>query len=110
MKIKDFASIGDSKEFSYVYRNAKKWHCSSAIVYFLESEEKKFAAVASKKVGKAVDRNLAKRRIRCAFAQLNVGLKSGIYIIISKSNIAEQRFSEIKSNLIWSFKKLDCLK
>ena len=110
MKINKFDSISDAKEFSRVYQNAKKWHCDLAIVYFLESDTSRFAAVTSKKIGKAVVRNRVKRVFRAAFSTLSSELKNGIYIFIAKSGADKVPFAKICKNFKWALKRMDSIK
>ena len=102
MKINKFDSISDSKEFSRVYQSAKKWHCDLAVVYFLESDTSRFAAVASKKIGKAVVRNRVKRLFRAAFSTLSSDLKDGTYIFIAKSGADKVPFDKICKSFRWA--------
>jgi len=106
----EFERVRDSKDFQNVYNKAKKWHCDGAVVYFLAGSANKFSAVASKKIGKAVARNRAKRRIRAAFSNIKDELNSGTYIIIARAGINELSFKNIEKNLRWSFKKIEALK
>ena len=106
----EFSAINKADEFKKVYEMAKKWHTEFAIVYFLASDDRKFTAIASKKVGKAVIRNRAKRVLRAAFANMGYDLKSGFYIIIAKPSILNFSFDSIKKSLRWSFRKMDAFK
>lgn len=110
MKINKFDSISDSKEFSRVYQSAKKWHCDLAVVYFLESDTSRFAAVASKKIGKAVVRNKVKRLFRAAFSTLSSDLKDGIYIFIAKSGADKVPFDKICKSFRWALKRMDSIR
>lgn len=110
MKINKFDSISDSKEFSRVYQSAKKWHCDLAVVYFLESDTSRFAAVASKKIGKAVVRNRVKRLFRAAFSALSSDLKDGIYIFIAKSGADKVPFDKICKSFRWALKRMDSIR
>ncbi|WP_180379591.1 ribonuclease P protein component [Campylobacter devanensis] len=110
MKINKFDSISDSKEFSRVYQSAKKWHCDLAVVYFLESDTSRFAAVASKKIGKAVVRNRVKRLFRAAFSALSSELKDGIYIFIAKSGADRVPFDKICKSFRWALKRMDSIR
>lgn len=110
MIIDRFGSISDSKEFIYVYQNAKKWHCDCAVIYFLESDTTKFAAVSSKKVGKAVVRNRTKRLLRSAFHSFTSELKDGIYIMIAKVGLEKLPYAKIQKSLKWSLSKMDSFK
>lgn len=109
MNVGKFVSISDNSEFSSVYKNAKKWYCECAVVYFLPCDTNKFAAVVSKKVGKAVTRNKCKRQIRAAFYSLNTELRDGIYIVVSKTGFDAISYEQICSNLKWAFKKIGCI-
>ncbi len=79
-------------------------------MYFLASEERKFSAVASKKIGNAVVRNRAKRLLRAAFYNQKDAIVSGIFILIAKKQIIDMSFEEIERNLKWAFKKIGAVK
>ncbi len=79
-------------------------------MFYKPSDDKKIAVVASKKVGKAVIRNKAKRRLRSAFVNVSSELENGVYIMVAKSGIDSAEFDKIQKNLKWSLKKLGCLK
>lgn len=75
-------------------------------MYFLDCEQLKFSVVASKKIGKAVKRNRAKRLLRAAFLDINAELKGGVYIFIAKVGIDKAHYSRIIKALRWSLGKL----
>nr|WP_314882869.1 ribonuclease P protein component [uncultured Campylobacter sp.] len=102
--------MSDSKVFSEVYKSAAKWHCECAVVYFLASEQRKFSAVASKKIGNSVTRNRAKRRLRAVFYNQKDAIVSGIFILIAKKRIVDMSFEDIERNLKWAFKKIGAVK
>ena len=79
-------------------------------MYFLASEQRKFSAVASKKIGNAVVRNRAKRLLRAAFYNQRGALASGIFILIAKKRIIDMSFEDIERNLKWAFKKIGAVK
>ncbi|MCI6988522.1 MAG: ribonuclease P protein component [Campylobacter sp.] len=108
--MRKFGAISLQDEFANTYQNAKRWHCEQAVVYFLPNNDDKFAVVASKKIGKAVCRNRAKRRLRSAFVSLSGELEFGIYIIVAKKGVLESTFLQLQKNLRWSFKKVGALK
>ncbi|TXE78882.1 ribonuclease P protein component [Campylobacter peloridis] len=108
--MKDFLSISDLEEFSAIYKEGKKWHCEGMIIFYTQSKEKKFAVVASKKVGKAVIRNRAKRLLRAAFFQVKQEVENGKYILVAKTSINEIPFLKLEKNLRWGLKKLGCIK
>ncbi|MDR2099744.1 MAG: ribonuclease P protein component [Campylobacteraceae bacterium] len=99
-----------SGEFSVIYKIANKWHCDGAVVFYKTSDEKKVGFTAGKKVGNAVLRNRAKRRLRALFAESEQRLKDGIYVFVAKNGLKDMSYKQLKSSLSWSFKRLDCLK
>lgn len=108
--MRKFASIKDDKEFARLYKEARKWYCEVGVIFYQSSEENKIAVIASKKVGKAVARNRAKRLLRVVFFQMQDRLKSGKYILVAKSELLSVSFLKLQKNLEWGFKKLECLK
>ncbi|EPC9469051.1 ribonuclease P protein component [Campylobacter lari] len=108
--MKDFLSIDDLGEFATIYKEGKKWHCEGVIIFYTLSKEKKFAVVASKKVGKAVVRNRAKRLLRSAFFQVKNQVENGKYILVAKTSITEIPFLKLEKNLKWGLKKIGCIK
>ena len=54
---------------------------------------------ASKKVGNAVKRNRAKRRMRALFASLAPQLAGGSYILVAKSATVEVPFADLENML-----------
>ncbi|MCF6173722.1 MAG: ribonuclease P protein component [Campylobacteraceae bacterium] len=99
-----------TSEFSFVYKNSKKWHNDCVVVFYNLGLKKKVGFTASKKVGNAVKRNLAKRRLRALFLELCEQIESGSYIFVAKQKIVDMDYESLKKSLIWSLKRLKCLK
>ena len=68
------------------------------------------AFVASKKVGNAVKRARAKRRLRALILNFENKIKSGKYIFVAKQNIFEKSPKELEKDFKYAMKKLDLLK
>lgn len=101
-------SIKSRKEFNTVYSGSK--FISDTIVLFssaLETQRQSFAFVASKKVGSAVSRNRAKRRMRGALRIIlnsNKPSHNGT-ILVARNTILSAPFEKILKDLKYCIKK-----
>ena len=60
---------------------------------------------ASKKVGNAVSRNFAKRRMRALSQELCPQLQNGTYILVAKKAILDTEYSQVRHQFIKALKK-----
>jgi ribonuclease P protein component len=79
------------------------------VIFYKITDEKKTGFIASKKIGNSVKRNLAKRRLRAIFIELCDELTCGTYVFVAKEGINKASYKELKSSILWSFKKLGCI-
>ncbi len=79
------------------------------MVFYKSGLNKKVGFTASKKVGNSVKRNRARRRLKALFLELCDNLKSGSYIFVAKVKIGDMDYKSLEKNLLWSFKRLNCL-
>lgn len=87
------------KEFQYVYNKGKNQHSNSVVLFFLPQKGvRKVGFTATKKLGNAVKRNRAKRRLRALFCEYSDSLKDGTYIFVAKSAIFDAPFSKLTSD------------
>lgn len=93
-----------------IYNHGKKWHYDGALVFYLNDTTKKVGFTASKKVGNAVKRNLAKRRLRAIFLEIQPMLNDGVYVFVAKEKIHHISYEALKKGILWSLKKLNGLK
>ena len=70
----------------------------------------KIAFVASKKIGNAVARNRAKRRLRALYIQNEHKLKVGQYIFVAKNEINQKSHKELQDEFKYCCKKLETFK
>lgn len=68
------------------------------------------AFVSSKKVGSAVKRNRARRRLKGLFLSYEDKVKSGKYIFVAKEKIHERDFVGLKKDFDFAFRRLELFK
>ncbi|MDX4062363.1 ribonuclease P protein component [Aliarcobacter skirrowii] len=106
---KDFR-LNSQKEFNKLYKSGKSWHTSTFVAFFMPNLKSKFAFVASKKIGNAVLRAKAKRRLRATLLLYDNRLKDGSYIFVAKNPINEKSFIDLQKDFNFAFKRLELLK
>ncbi len=100
--------INKNKDFKAVFDGGKSFKSPYFIAFYLQhNTEKRFAVIASKKVGGAVARNKAKRRIKGAFLPRihKFGLL-GDYVIIARRKIVSADFEKIEADFTKFFKRI----
>ena len=86
-----------NREFQFVYKRGKSVHSRSIVLFYLPKKgEQKVGFTASKKVGNAVVRNRAKRRLRAIFAEFAPLLKDGSYVLVAKASMPETSYEALK--------------
>jgi len=74
------------------------WHTPFFVLFFRKGSQKQVAFVAGKKVGKAVQRNRAKRRMRALFLSTASRVLPGSYILVAKAALLESDFSKLEEH------------
>ena len=100
-----------SSDFSAIYGSGRKAVGKSIVLFYAQRDEKiAFAVVASRKIGKAVRRNRAKRMLREAF-RIHLGrlTKPGAYVLLARAGIHEKKTTEIAGELEKLLPRLDLL-
>ena len=87
------------KEFQCVYNKGKDQHSHAVVLFFLpQSGVRKVGFTATKKLGNAVKRNRAKRRLRALFCEYSNSLKDGTYIFVAKVGIFDASFEKLSND------------
>jgi ribonuclease P protein component len=91
-----------SEDINRVRREGTTYAHSSIVLGFLPNqiERNRTAVIAGRSVGGAVQRNLAKRRIRSAFQGLLLDLNQGYdLVLIARKSILELQYKTLVSSL-----------
>ncbi|RLA75074.1 MAG: ribonuclease P protein component [Epsilonproteobacteria bacterium] len=98
--------IKSKKEFNKLYATKKKFHTDSFVFFYIKHDCLKLGFVASKKVGNAIKRNKAKRRLRAMILRHDKNLKTGSYLFVAKHNINDTNSQTLKKQFDFVFKKV----
>jgi len=80
------------------------------VLFYKKSSKFEVAFVASKKVGKAVLRNRAKRILRAQFINSCDNLKNGQYIFVAKPPIIDSDYQKLSKIFLKIYKRLKLFK
>ncbi len=86
--------------FAYVRAHGTKYNGRALSFVVLRGRGKRIGFIVSNRIGKAVRRNLAKRRMRAAAGELLGGIGGGQMIFIAKQGIERLTYAEIKAQMI----------
>jgi ribonuclease P protein component len=86
-----------NREFQRVYRKGKSAHSPLLVLFYLpDNSTLSVGFTASKKVGNAVRRNRAKRRMRALFNARRDALRPGAYVLVAKAETATEPFEALE--------------
>lgn len=69
------------------------------VLFFLpQNETHKVGFTATKKIGNAVKRNRAKRRMRALFCEFSSSLQNGTYIFVAKQPLIETPYEKLQQD------------
>ncbi|MBU1657908.1 ribonuclease P protein component [bacterium] len=87
------------REFQSIYKRGKSSHSNSVVLFFLpQNGIHKIGFTATKKIGNAVKRNRAKRRLRALFCEYSTLLIDGTYIFVAKQLTYEAPYEQLKKD------------
>ncbi|WP_428743717.1 ribonuclease P protein component [Sulfurimonas sp.] len=99
ISISGFNTLKQHREFQFVYNKGKNQHSSSVVVFYLPQDGiRKVGFTATKKLGNAVKRNRAKRRMRALFCEMAPALKDGSYVFVAKAALITAPFLTIQND------------
>lgn len=119
--MKKITVLAKRSDFLRIAGANKKWVSDSMIVQVAKMPEPdasdfsddslgiRVGYTASKRVGNAVQRNRAKRRLREVVRQLlwDKGKKGHDYVLIARTAILDMPFDQLIRDFSWCFKRLD---
>jgi ribonuclease P protein component len=91
--------INKKKEYNNIYKKGKKIPGKYMVIFIIRTEDRnsRFGFVTSKKVGNAVQRNLAKRRLRSiVYHTMNEIKDHADIVIVARPAIKEASWEQIK--------------
>ncbi|GLH58175.1 ribonuclease P protein component [Helicobacter ailurogastricus] len=107
-------SLKTTKQFSYIYKKGMRTQGAFFAIYSLPLEglppffgrpqTSLLGLSVSKKVGKAVQRNLLKRRVRSIFTNARLEKKQ-VVVFVAKTGIASLSYLELKQQILACLKR-----
>ena len=99
-------------QFNYVYKNGTHFSSSALVLYVTPSKTKaiKVGFAVTKKIGKAVERNLVRRRLREIVQKQLPNFKQNYNIIfVARDNVSSFSFESLSKQFLDLAKKAELL-
>lgn len=94
-----FNVIKSNLEISELFNNGSFWSSKSVNIIFRISDDDGVAFIAGKKLGKAHDRNFAKRRLRHLYRENRNLFSKKEVLLISKKSLLTEDFAKINQQI-----------
>jgi ribonuclease P protein component len=98
--------MNNSQVFNALFKQGRSFHADAFVCFFQSAENPEVAFVASKKVGNAVKRNFARRRLRELFRAEAPAAPKGRYALVAKKPIAEADFGALRGQFSRVFRQI----
>ncbi len=106
-KIHSISVLRKRAEFLAVAGTGKKWVAPGLILQMgVPGDAVRFGLTASVKVGNAVVRNRARRRLRALAMEILPQAAPRDYVLIARANTAARNHEQLKGDLVAGLKKL----
>jgi len=100
-------------EFLCVAKQGQKWVSDSVILQAMptDADAPRFGYTATKKIGNAVTRNRAKRRLRAAIQDITQRhtIHAADIVLIARHNTVTTSWDALIKNITWCLKRLEIL-
>lgn len=105
--------IKQNRDFLRIFGKGKCAPTGLVVVYACRSRlEGRFAVVAGKKVGGAVERNRAKRLLRAAFSEIRKEYtlkRKTDFIFVARQRTPSKKMAEVKADMVAGLKRLEII-
>jgi len=107
------SSLSKNEDFKKIL-SGKKINNNYSTIFFKKLSKKydnglNLSIITKKKLGKAVQRNKIKRRLKNIINYILKSIKINLkysYLVIAKKNVLDSKYSDIKKTMIVDFKKI----
>ena len=100
-----------NREFQLVYRKGKSAHSQALVLFYLpQAPLLSVGFTASKKVGNAVKRNRAKRRMRALFHACLPQLAAGSYVLVAKAETVDIPYAVLEKTFLRMLNQVGALR
>lgn len=105
-------TINDKNKFNKIYKKGKSVPHRFVIIFYKKNftKDTNVAFVASKKVGKAVTRNRARRIMRQSIYNLDCNIEGYDIIFVARNTIVGKKCQEVQKSIKSAIKKTEMLK
>ncbi|WP_110942907.1 ribonuclease P protein component [Inediibacterium massiliense] len=111
--MKDILKLRKNADFKKIYAKGNSMANRQLVLFYMKNNQvyNRIGFIASKKVGKSVDRNRARRLIKEAFRIYNQQIEKGYDLIfIARVNINDATYQEVEKAVAHILKKSKILK